>query len=122
MRLALKSVVAGCALAALVHAGFWLFGTAFFVDGRSPFQINFAAGAAAGLAAGLFAPALIGAPTGERLRALALMLVPFLIVEAAVTSHFHVFFRDLNPVMDKVYGALMLWGAAFALLGGLVRR
>lgn len=122
MRLALKSLAAGCALVALVHAGFSFFGTAFFIDGRSPFQVNFAAGAAAGLALGLFAPQLLGAPKGERLRALALMLVPFLIAEAAVTSHFQVFFRDLNPVMDKVYGALMMWGAAFAILGGLIRR
>jgi hypothetical protein len=33
-----------------------------------------------------------------------------------------VFFRDLNPVMDKVYGALMVWATAFALIGGLIRR
>lgn len=122
MRLALTSIFAGIVLALLVHAGFLLFGAQFFIDGRSPFQINFMAGAVGGVLIGLTMPFLVGAPRGERLRAVVLMLIPFLIVEAAVTSHFQVFFRDLNPVMDKVYGALMLWGAAFALIGALIRR
>lgn len=120
--LTVKSLAAGLALAILVHAGFFLFGPQFFIDGRSPFQINFVAGAVIGLLLGLGLPILLGAAQGERLRVLALALIPFLIAEAAITSHFQVFFRDLNPVMDKVYGALMLWGAAFALLGGLIRR
>lgn len=120
--LTFKSVAAGLALAVLVHAGFMLFGTQFFIDGRSPFQINFMVSAALGLIIGFVLPIVIGAPHGERLRAIAWVLVPFLIAQAAVTSHFQVFFRDLNPVMDKVYGALMLWSAAFVLLGGLIRR
>ena len=120
--LSFKSLAAGLALSIAVHAGFLQFGTLFFVDGRSPFQINFVAGAAIGLALGLLLPALLGAPRGERLRAIVLVLLPFLLAEAAITSHFQTFFRDLNPVMDKVYGALMLWAAAFALLGGLIRR
>ena len=122
MRLALKSIAAGILLAILIHAGFFWLGTQFFIDGRSPFQINFVSGAAIGLVLGVIVPMLVGAPRGDRLRAVACMLIPFLMVEAAVTSHFQVFFRDLNPVMDKVYGALMLWGAAFALIGGLIRR
>lgn len=122
MRLILKSLAAGLLLALVVHVGFFLFGSQFFIDGRSPFQINFFGGAAIGLLLGLVMPTVLGAPRGERLRAIVLMLVPFLMWEAAVTSHFQVFFRDLNPVMDKVYGALMLWATAFALIGGLVRR
>jgi hypothetical protein len=114
MRLTLKSLAAGLLLA--------LFGSQFFIDGRSPFQINFFGGAAIGLLLGLAMPLLVGAPRGERLRSIVLMLVPFLMWEAAVTSHFQVFFRDLNPVMDKVYGALMVWATAFALIGGLIRR
>lgn len=122
IRLTLKSIAAGLLLALIVHVGFFLFGTQFFIDGRSPFQINFFGGAAVGLLLGLIMPLLVGAPRGERLRAIVLMLVPFLMWEAAVTSHFQVFFRDVNPVMDKVYGALMVWATAFALIGGLIRR
>ena len=122
MRLALKAIATGIIFAALIQVGFLLFGTQFFIDGRSPFQINFIGGALVGLVVGLFVPALLGAPRGERLAALCFLLIPFLMWEAAVTSHFQVFFRDLNPVMDKVYGALMLWGAAFAMIGGLIRR
>jgi hypothetical protein len=122
MRLTLKSLAAGLLLALVVHIGFFLFGSQFFIDGRSPFQINFFGGAAIGLLLGLAMPLLVGAPRGERLRSIVLMLVPFLMWEAAVTSHFQVFFRDLNPVMDKVYGALMVWATAFALIGGLIRR
>lgn len=122
MRLALKAIATGIIFAALIQVGFLLFGTQFFIDGRSPFQINFIGGALVGLLVGLFVPALLGAPRGERLAALCFLLIPFVMWEAAVTSHFQVFFRDLNPVMDKVYGALMLWGAAFAMIGGLIRR
>lgn len=122
MRLALKAIAIGIIFAALIQVGFLLFGTQFFIDGRSPFQINFIGGALVGLLVGLFVPALLGAPRGERLAALCFLLIPFVMWEAAVTSHFQVFFRDLNPVMDKVYGALMLWGAAFAMIGGLIRR
>lgn len=122
MRLALKAIATGIIFAALIQVGFLLFGTQFFIDGRSPFQINFMGGALVGLLVGLFVPALLGAPRGERLAAICFLLIPFVMWEAAVTSHFQVFFRDLNPVMDKVYGALMLWGAAFAMIGGLIRR
>lgn len=122
MRLALKAIAIGIIFAALIQVGFLLFGTQFFIDGRSPFQINFIGGALVGLVVGLFVPALLGAPRGERLAALCFLLIPFVMWEAAVTSHFQVFFRDLNPVMDKVYGALMLWGVAFAMIGGLIRR
>lgn len=122
MKRALVSVGSGIVLAIVVYAALALAGTHFFVDGRSPFQINFIGGAALGLVIGFALPAWLGAPKGERLATLAMVLVPFLMIEAAITSHFQVFYRDLNPVMDKVYGALMLWGAAFALIGGLIRR
>jgi len=122
MRMMLKSLGAGFLLALLVHTGFFFFGTHFFIDGRSPFQINFFGGAAIGLLLGLILPQILRVGPGERLRAIVLVLIPFLMWEAAVTSHFQVFFRTLNPVMDKVYGALMLWGAAFTLIGGLIRR
>jgi len=122
MKRALVSIASGIMVAIAVYAGFAFAGTQFFIDGRSPFQINFIGGAALGLIIGFALPALLGAPKGERLATLALVLVPFLMIEAAITSHFQVFYRDLNPVMDKVYGALMLWGAAFAMIGGLIRR
>lgn len=122
MKRALLSVAVGIGLAIAVYAAFAMAGTRFFLDGRSPFQINFIGGAGLGLIIGFGLPALLGAPKHERLPTLVLVLVPFLLIEAAITSHFQVFYRELNPVMDKVYGALMLWGAAFAMIGGLIRR
>lgn len=122
MKRGLIAIASGIGLAIAVYLAFAMAGTLFFLDGRSPFQINFVGGAALGLILGLGLPALLGAPKGERLATLVLVLIPFLMIEAAITSHFQVFYRELNPVMDKVYGALMLWGAAFAMIGGLIRR
>jgi hypothetical protein len=93
----------------------------FFIDGRSPFQINFAAGAGIGLLVGLVGPFVAGAKGDERLRAAVLIAVPGLLLFAAVTSHFAIVFPALNPAMDKVFGALMLWGIGFVLIGGLLR-
>ena len=122
MKRGLMALGSGIGLAIAVYLAFAMAGTQFFLDGRSPFQINFIGGAALGLILGLGLPALLGAPKGERLATLAMMLIPFLMIEAAITSHFQVFYWELNPVMDKVYGALMLWVAAFAMIGGLIRR
>ena len=122
MKRGLMALGSGIGLAIAVYLAFAMAGTQFFLDGRSPFQINFIGGAALGVILGLGLPALLGAPKGERLATLAMMLIPFLMIEAAITSHFQVFYRELNPVMDKVYGALMLWVAAFAMIGGLIRR
>ncbi len=122
MKRGLIAIASGIGLAIAVYFAFAMAGTQFFLDGRSPFQINFVGGAALGLIIGFALPALLGAAKGERLATLALVLIPFLMIEAAITSHFQVFYRELNPAMDKVYGALMLWGAAFAMIGGLIRR
>jgi hypothetical protein len=118
----IKSALLGLALVATTLAVFASYGPSFFIDGRSPFQLNFAAGALIGLLIGWFAPRLVGARVHDHLRSAVLIAVPILVVQAVVTSHFQVVFKDLNPVMDKVYGALMLWSAAFVLIGGTLRR
>ncbi len=118
----LKSVLLGTAITAGVLAVFAAYGPAFFIDGRSPFQINFFAAAIIGLLTGWLAPRLVGARVHDHLRSAVLISVPILVVQAVVTSHFQVVFRELNPVMDKVFGALMLWAVAFVLIGGTLRR
>jgi hypothetical protein len=70
---------------------------------------------------GLLGPFVVGAAGEDRLRAAVLIAIPGLLVFAAVTSHFGIAFKALNPAMDKVFGALMLWGYGFLLLGGLLR-
>ena len=122
MLMIVKSALLGIALVATTLAVFAAYGPAFFIDGRSPFQLNFAAGAVVGLLVGWFAPRLVGARVHDHLRSAVVLAVPILVVQAVVTSHFQVVFRDLNPVMDKVYGALMLWSAAFILIGGTLRH
>ncbi|MFZ4533442.1 MAG: DUF5367 family protein [Alsobacter sp.] len=116
------ALLLGVVIAGATFAGFRLYGPDFFTDGRTPFQLNFAAGAAIGLVVGLIGPWIIGARGPDRTRAAILIALPGLIGMAVVTSHFGVFFRSLPPVMDKVFGALMLWGYAFLLAGSLVRR
>lgn len=116
-----RSLLIGVVVTAAILAGFRFYGVRFFIDGRSPFQINFAAAAAVGLVLGLVGPWLAGARGDERLRSAVWIALPALLVLAAVTSHFGIVFKPLNPVMDKVFGALMLWGAGFLLAGGLVR-
>ena len=120
--LTLLSLVVGLVVAGSVLAGFLAFGPRFFGDGRSAFQVNFAAGAAIGLLVGLLGPFVAGAAGEERLRAAVLIAIPGLLLFAAVTSHFAVVFKALDPAMDKVFGALMLWSYGFVLLGGLARR
>lgn len=119
--MALRAILLGIVIAAAVLAGFHFFGPQFFIDGRSPFQTNFAAGAGIGLVLGLVGPFVVGARGGERAASAILIALPGLLVMAAVTSHFAIVFRALDPVMDKVFGALMLWGYAFLLMGGLLR-
>lgn len=116
-----KAILIGVVIVAGVLAGFYLYGRFFFTDGSRPFQINFAAGAGIGLLVGLVGPFIAGARGYDRPRAAALIVVPGLLVLAAVASHFGVVFRNLNPSMDKVFGALMLWAYAFVLIGGLMQ-
>ena len=119
--MALRAILLGVVIAAATLAGFHFYGPQFFVDGRSPFQTNFAAGAGIGLVLGLIGPFAAGARGGERAASAILIALPGLLVMAAVTSHFAIVFRALDPAMDKVFGALMLWGYAFLLMGGLLR-
>lgn len=119
--MAIRAILLGIVFAAAILAGFHFYGPQFFVDGRSPFQTNFAAGAGIGLLLGLVGPFVAGARGTERAAAAILIALPGLLVMAAVTSHFAIVFRGLDPVMDKVFGALMLWGYAFLLAGGLLR-
>ena len=48
-----RSLLIGVVVTAAILAGFRFYGVRFFIDGRSPFQINFAAAAAVGLVLGL---------------------------------------------------------------------
>jgi hypothetical protein len=111
----------GFGLAAAILILFWSAGPHFFVDGRSPFQINFVVGAMLGLTLGLMARKLTKAREKEASQAMSLIAVPGLLVMAAVTSHFAVFFPALNPSLDKVFGALMLWFYGFAFIGAAWR-
>lgn len=119
--MAIRSLLFGVVLAAAILAGFHFYGPLFFIDGRSPFQTNFAAGAGIGLTLGLVGPFICAARGSERPMSAILIALPGLLVMAAVTSHFAIIFRGLDPVMDKVFGALILWGYAFLLMGGLLR-
>jgi hypothetical protein len=117
----IRSLAIGFILAALLFAVFHYFGPYFFIDGRRPFQINFAAGGVLGLALGLIAPMLGGVARAKAVRAMALIAVPGLLIMAAVGSHFAVFFPALDPALDKVFGSWMLWFYGFALIGALLR-
>ena len=114
-----RSLGLGFGIAAAIFALFWLAGPWFFLDGRRPFQLNFTAGAALGLGLGLSVPAILRVPTKAAIHAMALVAVPGMLLLAAVGSHFAVFFPNLNPSLDKVFGSLMLWFYGFALAGAL---
>jgi hypothetical protein len=116
-----KSLLIGVIVAATVFLGFRFYGRTFFIDARTPFQINFAAGAGIGLLLGLVGPFVAGARGDERIRAAALIAIPGLLALAAVASHFQIAFTILDPAMDKVFGALILWSYAFLLVGGLLQ-
>jgi len=117
----IRSLTIGFILTSIVFCVFLYLGPYFFIDGRRPFQINFAAGGVLGLALGLISPLLGGVPRDKAVRAMALIAVPGLLIMAAVGSHFAVFFPALDPALDKVYGSWMLWFYGFALLGALLR-
>lgn len=115
----LRSLGLGFGLAAALFALFAFAGHLFFLEGRRPFQLNFAGGAALGLLFGLLTPRVLRAPGKAAVTTMALTAVPGMLVMAAVGSHFAVFFPDLNPALDKVFGSLMLWFYGFALVGAL---
>jgi hypothetical protein len=109
----------GFAIAAAILVLFYGAGPYFFLEGRRPFQINFAGGAVLGLMIGLAVSRLTRARAIEAPKAMALAAIPGLLVMAAIGSHFSVFFPALNPALDKVFGSLMLWFYGFALIGAL---
>jgi len=115
-----RALLIGAALAAATFALFRYAGPLFFLEGRRPFQLNFAASAALGLGLGLVAHRLAGVPAAQAPRAMAAVAVPGLLVQAAVASHFAVFFPALAPSLDKVFGSVVLWFFGFALIGALV--
>ncbi len=119
MSLTLKSLGLGVGIAAAIFALFHFAGPWFFLDGRRPFQINFAAGATIGLGLGLLSGRILHAPREAAVRAMALAAVPGMLIMAAVGSHFAVFFPRLDPALDKVFGSLMLWFYGFSLAGAL---
>lgn len=115
----LRSLGLGFGLAAAIFALFAFAGHLFFLDGRRPFQMNFVGGAALGLLLGLVTPRVLRAPGKAAVSVMALTAVPGMLIMAAIGSHFAVFFPDLNPALDKVFGSLMLWFYGFALIGAL---
>jgi hypothetical protein len=116
----LRSIGLGFGVAAATFALFSFAGPWFFLEGRRPFQLNFAAGAGMGLLLGLVMPRMLRAPGKAAVAAMALVAVPGMLIMAAVGSHFAVFFPELDPALDKVFGSLMLWFYGFALIGALV--
>jgi len=121
MILTLKSLGLGLSIAAAIFVLFLFAGPWFFLEGRRPFQMNFAAGAAVGLLLGLSIHRLLNVPSQKTVSAMALTAIPGMLIMAAVGSHFAVFFPDLNPSLDKVFGSLMLWFYGFGLAGALWR-
>ncbi|MGJ3264485.1 MAG: DUF5367 family protein [Salinarimonas sp.] len=115
----MRPLLLGLLLTAALFAVFYYAGPLFFLDTTESFQASFVAGGVLGLALGLATPALAGRPRTRAVRAAALILVPLLLVMAAVTSHFAVFFPALDPALDKVFGSWMLWLAGFWLVGAL---
>lgn len=113
----MRPLLLGLLLTAALLALFREAGPLFFLDTTAAFQANFVAGGVLGLALGFAAPGLCGRPRTRAVRATALILVPLLLVMAAVASHFAVFFPALDPALDKVFGSWMLWVAGFALIG-----
>jgi hypothetical protein len=119
MILTLKSLGLGFGLAAAIFALFWLAGPWFFLEGRRPFQLNFTAGAVLGLGFGLSIDRILRVPRKAAIHVMGLAAVPGMLILAAVGSHFAVFFPQLDPALDKVFGSLMLWFYGFALVGAL---
>ena len=119
MPLTLRSLSLGFGLAAAIFALFHFAGPLFFLDGRRPFQINFAAGAALGLGFGLMIDRILRVARKGAVQAMALTVAPGMLIMAAVGSHFAVFFPRLDPALDKVFGSLMLWFYGFSLVGAL---
>jgi hypothetical protein len=115
----LRPLGLGFGLAAAIFALFSLAGPWFFLEGRRPFQLNFAAGAVLGLLLGAALPRILGLPRSKSATAMALAAVPGMLIMAAVGSHFAVFFPALDPALDKVFGSLMLWFYGFGLAGAL---
>ncbi|WP_114943155.1 DUF5367 family protein [Microvirga calopogonii] len=121
MNIAIRSLGLGFGLAAVIFALFHVAGPWFFLEGRRPFQLNFTVGGALGLVLGLSAPSILRVPAKAAIHAMALTAVPGMLIMAAVGSHFAVFFPQLDPGLDKVFGSLMLWFYGFALAGSLWR-
>jgi hypothetical protein len=119
MILTLKSLGLGFGVAAAIFALFWLAGPWFFLEGRRPFQLNFTAGAVLGLGFGLSIDRILRVPRKAAIHVMGLAAVPGMLILAAVGSHFAVFFPQLDPALDKVFGSLMLWFYGFALVGAL---
>ncbi|WP_201831257.1 DUF5367 family protein [Microvirga zambiensis] len=115
----LRSLGLGLALTAAIFALFLWAGPWFFLDGRRPFQINFAAGAVLGLMLGLSVDRILRASGKDAAKAMGFVAVPGMLILAAIGSHFAVFFPRLDPALDKVFGSLMLWFYGFALTGAL---
>ena len=119
MSLSLKSLILGFGIAVAIFALFDFAGPWFFLEGRRPFQLNFAAGAVLGLSLGLLIHRILNVPKKAAAQAMALVAVPGMLIMAAVGSHFAVFFPRLDPALDKVFGSLMLWFYGFSLAGAL---
>lgn len=117
----LRSLGLGFCIAAAIFALFSFAGPWFFLDGRRPFQLNFMVGAALGLILGLLIDRIVRVPRKAASHVMGLVAVPGMLVMAAIGSHFAVFFPDLNPALDKVFGSLMLWFYGFGLAGALWR-
>jgi hypothetical protein len=115
----LRSLGLGFGIAAGILVLFYAAGPWFFLEGRRPFQANFAGAAGLGLILGLLAHRLTRSRAVEAASAMALVALPGMLVMAAVGSHFAVFFPALNPSLDKVFGSLMLWFYGFALAGAV---
>ncbi len=116
-----RAIGLGLIVALAIFALFLFAGPWFFLEGRRPFQINFATGAAFGLILGLSVHRVLNLSAQKAASVMALAAVPGMLIMAAVGSHFAVFFPDLNPSLDKVFGSLMLWFYGFALSGALWR-
>ncbi|MEE1612290.1 DUF5367 family protein [Microvirga sp. CF3016] len=114
-----RSLGLGFGIAAAIFALFHFAGPWFFLDGRRSFQLNFTAGAALGLGWGLSINRILRVPRKAAIHVMAAAAVPGMLILAAVGSHFAVFFPQLDPALDKVFGSLILWFYGFALIGAL---
>jgi uncharacterized protein DUF5367 len=121
MNLPLRSLILGFGITAVIFVLFLLAGPWFFLEGRRPFQVNFAAGAVLGIVLGLLIHHILQIPRKAAAQAMGLVAVPGMLIMAAVGSHFTVFFPRLDPALDKVFGSLMLWFYGFSLAGALWR-